>query len=560
MKLLATLILFIILPSPLYAAGTYQAASCNFADVNAVINGPTHTLAAGDTIIIPACSSTTWTSALTITVPNSSLNTTVTTLMGQTVCTGSGDPANNNLSCKDNTTIMNNVPGNNPMINIVPPVTGEFRLTGLTMGSSVSVYHGYVNVSTPSGTGSVNPGVRIDHNHWLGANGGTGDLEFDGWEYGVVDHNIFYAISDDENMIRVYNGAYWNNATDDFGHAAWADSAYFGSNKAIYIEQNYFYSSTSGGTGYQIIEDCATGGHFVARFNTLGYHMTGYTHGTSGGSTSTRGCRALELYANNADWDSTGATTNSTGIMNAESGTGLIWGNTLAHQTYVLNEDYTRKNIGGGGYSQTAPPNGWGYCGTDESGQTTDSAWDKNANTVTGYPCLDQPGRGKGDLLEGNFPTVCDKSAGCPSYNGTWSNQALEPFYMWDNTVGTGFSAYWSNSDDHAVMSNNQDYYFPCGTYNSSCSKFTGAAGVGQGTYASMPASCTSGVAYWATDQGSWNVSGNGFGQGQLYICANTGWPAVGSPSYTPYSYPHPLTQSSGSLPAAPTNLAATVQ
>src|SRR5271156_555340 len=48
-----------------WAQGTYTAASCNYADVNAVINGPTHTAVNGDTINIPA-GSCTWTTGVTV--------------------------------------------------------------------------------------------------------------------------------------------------------------------------------------------------------------------------------------------------------------------------------------------------------------------------------------------------------------------------------------------------------------------------------------------------------------------------------------------------------------
>jgi hypothetical protein len=93
---------------------------------------------------------------------------------------------------------------------------------------------------------------------------------------------------------------------------------------------------------------------------------------------------------------------------------------------------------------------------------------------------MDQPGRGKGDQLEGNFSTVCDETAGCPNYTGKWPNQASEPVYAWANTYDSSMTSYWqSSADAKPVMANNRDYYFPCGSNNSSCSSFTGAYGSG---------------------------------------------------------------------------------
>ena len=62
-----TLLLSTIFSATMHAT-TYTAASCNQSDVNAVINGPTHTAVAGDTIIIPN-GSCTWTSPVAVTVP-----------------------------------------------------------------------------------------------------------------------------------------------------------------------------------------------------------------------------------------------------------------------------------------------------------------------------------------------------------------------------------------------------------------------------------------------------------------------------------------------------------
>jgi hypothetical protein len=97
----------------------------------------------------------------------------------------------------------------------------------------------------------------------------------------------------------------------------------------------------------------------------------------------------------------------------------------------------------------------------------------------------------------------------------------------------------------------NRDYY----TTNTS---FNGTSGVGEGPLSSRPSSCTTGVAYWATDQGEWNSLQAG-PDGRLYKCTATNtW----SLYYTPQTFPHPW-QTGGApapvpppgAPAAPTNL-----
>ena len=81
------------------------------------------------------------------------------------------------------------------------------------------------------------------------------------------------------------------------------------------------------------------------------------------------------------------------------NGTALVWGNSW-DQVYknIYRFKVTRKN--NATYNQTATPNGWGYAGTEFNG--TGSMWDGGTalgtDTLKGYPCLDQPGRGQGDL------------------------------------------------------------------------------------------------------------------------------------------------------------------
>ncbi|MEK7635592.1 MAG: hypothetical protein AAB405_00710 [Patescibacteria group bacterium] len=77
---------------------------------------------------------------------------------------------------------------------------------------------------------------------------------------------------------------------------------------------------------------------------------------------------------------------------------------------------------------------------------------------------------------------------------------------------------------------------------------FTGASGVGAGTLANRPTTCTTGVGYWATNQSVTNLTGMvGTNpstpiSGTFYKCTTTNtWTSY----FTPLTYPHPLTLAS---------------
>lgn len=100
------------------------------------------------------------------------------------------------------------------------------------------------------------------------------------------------------------------------------------------------------------------------------------------------------------------------------------------------------------------------------------------------------------------------------------------------------------------------------GIQTNSTTPFNGTTGTGWGTRANRPTTCTFnsstgvGVAYWSTDQGSWNTSGIG-GQGVLDKCTATNtWTNAW---YVPYDYPHTLAMVTGGS-CTPDHLAFTAQ
>jgi hypothetical protein len=616
------LLLFTSAIAPLIHADTYTAASCNYSDVRAVINGPTHTAVNGDVIQIPA-GTCTWTSTLSIAV-------------GITV-TGSGTPNSSPSTFgagTPTTTIVHNA-GANPLFMVKGITYGQTFVLSLLdiepQSANTALWSPISLAGTCTSSGC--PNVRVNNiifgktTPWTESGNGTPA----GWMirtdnvFGVIDHSTMPSGSTAE-LLNANLSSYLGVGSN--GDNSWAQADTFGGANVLYMENNLVYTNQS-------VNDCdsapiggAVGGCRIAgRFNLI-YPQTGFyvafaLHGldTDG---RPQGGRQIEAYGNTINCLTSGGCAG--GAAGFRSGTGYVFGNTL-YANYAVSGGFFNTIADITVYRNVFNASAWGPCGglnsldpwdtndntvyysgtitsTSNGGQTmtdTSKSWTANQFIPTGAPysvydttqsftaeiaanttnslsmlpaipaqsnnfasgdnyqiirstvCVDQGGRGAGNYVSGSTP-----SPSAPL------NQALDPIYEWNDIADNLNHGNFSSDTGRTIA--NRDWYTDNsnGTpqaQTSPTSPFNGTSGVGFGTLANRPATCKPQVGYFATDQGNWNQSGNGFGQGELYVCPATNtW----TMAYEPYTYPHPLvtgsTSVSGAAPSPPTNVRATAQ
>lgn len=336
--------------------------------------------------------------------------------------------------------------------------------------------------------------------------------------YGLVDHNAFQ-----DTKIEYPNGS----ASQAIWSSLWTSELALGSWKALYVENNTFTNASTHTTGLAI--DHNRGSRVVARYNTLAYtYFMAHSYMDAG-----RGPRSWEYYGNILS--STGYQSNP---FYLRGGTGTLFYNSSSGYNY----NYIKLFDDRSGHSDALKPpsNNLSWAGKCDGDNVSDMNTDPNPGTghKDGWPCRDQIGRST------------DASTWTTAGTTQGPDQESSPAYLWSNFTGTGsvLPGYVPDdtnvSYDSSVTGLNVAHIKPDRDYYDYTASFDGTTGTGCGTLGNRPATCTTGVAYWATDQSCSDMT-NYVGSnptttisGVLYKCtaANT-WTAY----YTPYQYPHPL-------------------
>ena len=400
-----------------------------------------------------------------------------------------------------------------------------YRISGFKFqnnGSNVIIEFG-------SATNATIGNLRIDHNTFSNILNEAiairlGAIESVQTYYGVIDHNTLTSAGSTMLLHQITGSG--NPGANSTGTA-----------NNMFVEDNTITITTMTNTGLSCSDSWT--GATVWRHNSTTNCML-----ASHGSIHNGGPWNWELYGNTFIAGSGSQTPNGYRLFHHQgSGEILAFNNTFTASASPKSSDplevtyYRSATTADAGYGD--PP---GRCNGTK-------AIDGNrlpTSTYYGYPCWHQPGRSFSGTLTPMY-----------SWNNKWSDTGGRIDMLIENPWGS------TNPGVEDHLKYNRDLFNAVGGVQTSpTSPFNGTTGMGFGTLANRPTTCSTaltdaadaghgGVGYFATDVGS---------QGTLYTCTATNtWTVF----YTPYTYPHPLTTggtpppTDTTAPSTPTNLAA---
>ena len=405
--------------------------------------------------------------------------------------------------------------------------SNQWIATGSVVGTGINVYGDNVFASYVWGSSDA---VFIEDNTMSAETSADGT----GW----VDEDY------DGNMVVRYNtitngGSIGTHGPGD-GDPSTRDGALgfevYGNNFTITAGSHYWVTQLRGGVGAFFNNSTTT----TIAISGAPYRTINYRTAASSLVSGEWGCDLDSLsadgnhpYDGNRVWLSgTSGTGGSTTIMNASGLTASAWvGYRLYHGTDGVNSCLISANT-----TTTVTCTAAMEGGVNWSAATA-------YQIRTGWPSYMQFGAMKGTTY-GVAPRQQDS---VPAYlwNNTCSGSFASGSCVGGKPIVQGYGIHASCRVQAIDIQRNRDFFesYTNGEQTAQGVPFDGSftlgsgAGVGYGTKAFMPATCTTGAGYWVTDEGYWNSKQAG-ADGVLYKCITTdNW----TPYYIPYPYPHPL-------------------
>lgn len=521
-----------------FTLSTSALCSTTTADAaRATVQAAIDAAAAGDTVCVPTGTAS-WTPVVTI----------------------SGKPLTLQGAGAGNT-VITMATANQLGLDVTASTTNVVRVTGFTFKASANITgDALVRIGGPIGDVAA---FRFDNNVLDDDNqGSSSDLLMVQSVFGSVDHNVFWRRAGGQPF-----AVKGSPDGTDLGYTPWTRPLNKGSAEAVTMEDNLFHKYVSIETGDQY-----GGSRFAFRFNTLDGECIG-GHGFDSGNRRSELWQEVlgnKFYVDTAGGNPLSGTICGSKADQIRGGSQISWGNTYdAHYATTYEVYYARAT---NSYAVDPGMAGWLYCdgtkydldanlthsttfGTVNRFRSTDDETvcggavtgtctipvDTGANTGSvapyGYPCRDQAGRTPGQTLTPLYQVNNNGRSYFASYNGCGgqgvTNGTCSPLVAGGLSVST-----WISAD-------REFYNAASGVQTNATNPFNGTTGAGWGTLANRPTTCTTGVGYLATDQGSWNTSSsNPFGvnqngaSGVFFTCTATNtW----STYYTPYVYPNPM-------------------